>query len=323
MVSGIRVRRMGNANTVYLHALRYLTSSTKMANYDVVFDSINTVPFFAPLVSKAPVVAQIYSIENRLVLFDEIPLRKFLLFVGAYIASSSIPRIYRECEAITISQYSKAHLVAEGFCPEMVHVAYPGISDAFRELLDASPEARRPNHTIVYLGRLKKYKGVQDIIFALHLIKKEIPDVKLLLIGRGDYEEQIRMLVSKLGLGETVKFCGFVSERQKALLLKSASLYLCTSRDEGGWTISAAEAMAAGVPILVTESQRDVIEDGSNGYLLPDSRPATIAEKVCGVLRDPSEWERLSENAEAFSGQFNWDITASVTMSTLVSATSK
>ncbi len=316
VIDGVRIKRMGSQYGVYPRAITYLIGG-QMKDFDVVFESINTIPFFAPVVSRCPVVAQIYSIDNKSILRQEIPIQKMPLLLCAYGLSSAIPSVYRMSNVTTISGLAKARLIQLGFSDEKVSVARPGISDEFRVLLEKQPVCRRPNSTMVYLGRLKKYKGVQDIINALDLLVKRVPDIRLIVIGKGDYEFALRDLVSRRGLADRVVFCGFVSEEEKAALLSSASLYVCTSRDEGGWTIAAVEAMAAGVPILVTSSQQDLLEEGSNGFLLTSSDPQVIADSVCRILQSEAAWRKLSANAISFSKQFNWDRTAESTMAVL------
>lgn len=311
---GIDVHRVGNKYAIYFQVPKYLSSSKFMSAFDVVYESINTVPFFSPIFSRAPVAAQIYSIDNRLVLFQEFPLHKIGPMMGAFAASSVIPALYKKCNVATISRYSKRRLVEEGFQADQVQVAYPGVSDGFRHLVEEAPEVERPNSTLVYLGRLKRYKGIEDLILAMPAVRKKIPLARLLVVGKGEYEGTLRALASQLGIGNAVEFCGFLPEEKKAALLKSASLFLCTSKDEGGWTISAVEAMSAGVPILVTSSQMDVVEEGLNGHLLSSTEPDAIARAALSILEDSSVWSRYSANAKEFSGRFSWDSTARTTM---------
>ena len=111
-----------------------------------------------------------------------------------------------------------------------------------------------------------------------------------------------------------------INEEHKAEILKSSSLYVCTSLDEGGWTIAAVEAMSAGVPVLVSESQKDVVNDGKNGVLLASADPKVIAREVVTMLSDKSNWEIYSSNAKQFSKQFTWENTANATLCVLEEA---
>ncbi|MDA4131268.1 MAG: glycosyltransferase family 4 protein [Thaumarchaeota archaeon] len=319
-IDGVDIQRIGNKYTVYPSALRRLLSSQRKNQFDVIFESINTVPFFSPLFTRSPVVGQIYSLENKSVLLQEMSARMLPIASVAYALSSAIPAVYKNCEITTISNASKEVLVSRGFTSKKVHVAYPGMSDSWPSTLTLTPDIDRPNHSVVYLGRLKKYKGVQDILRALPLIKREIHDIKLRIIGKGDFEPTLRNMVDSLGIQDQVEFCGFVSEIEKARILKESSVYICTSRDEGGWTISAVEAMSAGVPLLVTKSQLDVLDGGKTGWLLENEDPALIAQKVIQMLQDRSLWASLSSSSLRYSKNFNWDGTASKTFEALKKA---
>lgn len=317
-ISGVKVNRMGGKYGVYAAAADFLRRQS--SRFDVVLESINTVPFFAPWFSKVPVVAQIYSIDNRRVLWQEIPVSGLPVMLGAYALSSLIPHVYGKSYVSTISKSSKARLVETGFNIDKVFVAYPGISDRFLAILDSTLESERPGATIVYLGRLKKYKRVQDVIVATKILAKIIPSIRLVIVGKGDYEDSLKVLVNDLGISDIVSFCGFVSEEEKAGILKKASLFVCTSQDEGGWTISGLEAMAAGVPILVSSSQRDLVVDGWNGYLLESSSPEVIAQRAAGLLQNPTLWRQISSNASRFARTYTWDLTADNTMIALTAA---
>ena len=317
IVSGIKVIRAGNRLSVYPYVLRYLIGRHEKMEHDVILESINTIPFFTPVATRTPVVAQIYSIDNRQVLLRELTMATFPMSMGAYTVSLSVPRVFRKCVITTISESSKTRLIQEGFLERNIHVAFPGVSEAFREMLMQGQELDRPNSTIVYLGRLKRYKGVQDIISAIPILRKTIPNIRLLIIGKGDYEATLRELCASLGVLANVEFCGYVSENQKALLLKSASLFVCTSLDEGGWTISGAEALSAGVPIVVSSSQLDLLGGGLNGALVEGGNPSVLAETISRILLDRASWGMLSKHAIEFSSQFNWDRAAAVTLDAL------
>ena len=313
-IDGVNVHRRGNRYTVYPATISRLLTD-RSDNYDVIFESINTIPFFAPLFSRIPVVGEIYSIENKSVLIQEMSLGMMPAAGAAYLLSSTIPSVYKKCEITTISNFAKDALVEEGFDSNKVHVASPGLSNSWIEIAKTREWIERPNNSIVYLGRLKKYKGVQDILHAIPLIRRRIPDIKLSIIGKGDYEPILRRMVESLGIQQNVDFSGFVSEREKARMLNEASLYVCTSRDEGGWTITAIEAMSMGVPVLVTKSQIDVINGGFTGRLLKNEEPSEIAQNAVTLLEDRILWpnsQRMPLNSARSSvGQYCIDYNGS------------
>jgi glycosyltransferase involved in cell wall biosynthesis len=322
VIDDVQVVRRGGTYSIYVEAFKYIMGNAR--KFDVIFESINTIPFLTPLYSPIPTVAQIYSIQNKKLLLYEFSPITFPAMFGPYLLSSSIPLIYRLCEIVTISDYSKIELIRHGFNPSRVHVAYPGIPDNFIKLVnEVDGFVERPNHIIIYVGRLKKYKGVQDILRALPHVRKKIPDVKFWIVGKGDYKKELEKLVKTLNIEDLVVFWGFVSERRKAELLKSSSLFVCTSIDEGGWTISALEAQLCGVPVLLSPSQSNALIHGKTGYLVRDVNPRTLAEQIMKVLNNYELWKILSTNASNWAKDFTWDKTASITLKALRASISR
>ena len=101
----------------------------------------------------------------------------------------------------------------------------------------------------------------------------------------------------------------------KARILKVSSLYVCTSRDEGGWTISSYRSHVGW-----TSRIRNKISTGcccwrvQQAERLDDFNSNSISKNVVSLLQDKSTWTKLSINAMKFSRKFNWDNTAAVTL---------
>ncbi len=74
---------------------------------------------------------------------------------------------------------------------------------------------------------------------------------------------QLRQKVVEMGLVNNARFTGFVTEARKVAILKGNSVFACCSVDERGWTISGPEALWCGVPLVLTESQRDLVQEGA------------------------------------------------------------
>ena len=311
-IDGIKITRCGGRFSVYWSVYRqYLKEGAK---YDVLFESINTIPFFSRLYAVQPVVPLIYSINNGRALIKELGVSAISL-VGL-LGNSLIPMFYRKSSVVTISDTSKQELVAEGFDADRVFVAKPSFDIDFENLVKNIPEPTRPNYRIVYLGRLKKYKGLEILLQAVAILRSSLP-VELLIIGKGDYELQLRRKVGELGLDDCVQFSGFVTKTEKASLLKCCSVFVCCSIDEGGWTIAGLEAMRCGVPLVVTDSQRDLVQEGVTGFIVP-SNPEIVAEKIRMTL--DGDWKSMSIASSSLSAGISWKNSAMVTLKGLRSA---
>ena len=281
------------------------------ANYDVVFESINTLPFFTHLYAVQPVVPLIYSINNGRALLKELGITPISIL--GLLGNSLIPVVYRKSNVVTISDTSKQELVDAGFDAERVFVVKPSFDIDFENFVKTISESTRPNYRIVYLGRLKKYKGIDILLQGIAILRRSL-QVELLIIGKGDYEGQLRRKVDELGLNDCVQFSGFVTDKEKAVLLKSSSVFVCCSIDEGGWTIAGLEAMLCGVPLVVTDSQRDLVQEGITGFIIPP-QPEIVADRIRMVLE--GDWKSMSIASRKLSSGITWNNSAMVALKAL------
>lgn len=311
-VDGVKITRCGGRFSVYYSVYRqYLKDRPK---YDVVLESINTVPFFVRLYAVQPVVPLIYSINNGRALLKELGFTP--ISIVGWLCNFFIPLIYRRSNVLTISETSKQELVAAGFHSDRVFVAKPAVCCDFERFVKIIPESLRPNYRVIYLGRLKKYKGIDVLLQATAILRESIP-IKLLIVGKGDYGGHLRQRVVEMGLTESVKFTGFVSEEEKVLLLKSSSVFVCCSIDEGGCTIAGLEAMKCGIPLVVTDSQRDLVQEGVSGFVIPP-QPEIVADKIRAVL--DGNWARMSTASFRLSAGITWACSAAEALKGLNSA---
>ena len=130
------------------------------------------------------------------------------------------------------------------------------------EQVDINPQAVRQLHSaygispqipiILYLSRLHHNKCADMLIKAVSLISDK-PCFHLLIAGSGEpnYVNYLKQLVISLNLSDRITFTGFVQKEQKNLLLQGADLFVLPSRSEN-FSISTAEAMLAGKPVIVT-----------------------------------------------------------------------
>ena len=114
-------------------------------------------------------------------------------------------------------------------------------------------DSRFPDPTILYLGRLKRYKGVDIVLKAASRMRDAGFSFRLLIAGKGDYLSRLQDLSSRLGLGDTVEFLGYVPEDEKIKLLQRSWIHVLTSPKEG-WGISILEAAACGTPTVASRS---------------------------------------------------------------------
>jgi glycosyltransferase involved in cell wall biosynthesis len=110
-------------------------------------------------------------------------------------------------------------------------------------------KSREKSFEGVFLGRIDRHKGIEDLIHAWEIVAKELPRARLLVIGAGPFLGKAKELVRLARLENIVDFRGYVSGVEKFELLKSARLFVFPSFSEG-FGLAVAEAMACGIPVV-------------------------------------------------------------------------
>lgn len=136
-------------------------------------------------------------------------------------------------------------------------------------------------HTQVY--------NLELLIRTLPLLKAAIPQLEVVLAGDGVLRNALEQLTRELGVGSCVRFVGFLPQEQLATHLRDADIYLSTSLSDSSPS-SLREAMACGVFPVVSDipANREWIQQGENGLLVPPRDPQMWAEQIIAVFQNPS-----------------------------------
>ncbi|MGB9802561.1 1,4-alpha-glucan branching protein domain-containing protein [Desulfofundulus sp.] len=172
---------------------------------------------------------------------------------------------------------------------------------------------RDPN--IVFLGRLVPEKGVQVLLEALVSILERVKGARLLVAGRGPYEEYLKGRVKELGLSMRVEFVGFVDDPGRNRLLELARVAVFPSLYEP-FGIVALEAMAARVPVVVADTGGlgEIVEHGVDGYKVPPGRPDLLAHYITRLLTYPELAVEMCQHAwRKIITNYNWEYIAEET----------
>ncbi len=138
------------------------------------------------------------------------------------------------------------------------------------------------DRVIIYVGRLIYGKGVQDLIYAFKKIEKEFDNVKLLIVGDGDYRKELEKLKDK-----NIIFLGETSHDDVVRLLNASDIFVNPSYSEGLPT-TVLEAGAVGLPVIATDvgGTREIITNDINGFLIPPYDSITLYKHIASLLND-------------------------------------
>jgi glycosyltransferase involved in cell wall biosynthesis len=312
-INGIKVIREGgrqffNFRFLYAYCVRF-----RHEQVDIVIDDMNKIPFFTPLFVKH----NIYGVTHHLFgtsIFLEV---NALLASYVYVMERLAVRLYkrRRVPFIVGSPSTLAELQHERFFPSDIALVNYGVDHA----LHTTTGARKSSTPLIgYFGRLKKYKSVDQLLQSLPGIVRQVPGLKVIIVGEGDDRARLEAMTKELGLTSMVEFTGFVSEERKVELLQQMWFKVTTSSKEG-WGLTVLEANACGTPVIASDVQglRDAVKNNETGLLYTYGNVSELSSKILMLLVDHQLRDRLSRNAIEWAKGFDWEIAAHQTLELL------
>lgn len=305
-IDNIKIIRDGGKYTVYWKARDHYNKQFK-GEFDIVIDEVNTFPFFTPFYVKEPIVCLIHQLAVEFWFYEV----KFPFSLFGYILEPYYLKIYRNFPTFTVSESTKHDLLNLGFSD--IYVIPEGLN---QKALEKIPEKEK-EPTLIYVGRLKRAKRPDHVINVFKLVKEEISNAKLWIVGDGYFKEDLMKIVKRYSL-EDVHFFGRVSERKKMELMKKAHVIVVPSIREG-WGLIITEANACGTPAIGynVPGLKDAIKNGETGLLTERNDQKSLAKTILKFFKDNSFREKLTKNALKWSHDFSWDNSASISLKIL------
>ncbi len=226
--------------------------------------------------------------------------------LGWFLESRVAPAVNRRRPYVAVSEVTRRELAELGVDPERVRVVHNGALPPPPHDVRRSAEPQ-----LLLLGRLVPHKRVELALEAMARLRAEFPTARLVIAGRGWWEEEIREEIERLGLGDRVEMAGFVTEEERHRLLAGSWVSLVPSIKEG-WGLVVVEAGMHGTPTVAFDGTGGITEsivDGETGYLARTDDVDDFVRLVRRLLIDDTERRRLGKGAEAFAAGFTWDAT--------------
>lgn len=221
-----------------------------------------------------------------------------------FVKSRLIRMSVQQADCVTCdSPHLLPRLAALGAKADSVHIINFGVDTELfrpggmsRDLV--SELGLRPGPIVISLRSLRPIYDVATLIGAVPLVLKEVPDAAFVIAGDGDQRQLLERQSVSLGVSENVRFVGMLPNDVLPDCLTSADVYVSTSLSDAGIAASTAEAMACGLPVVVTDfgDNGSWVRDGETGYLFPCGDSDRLAERLILLLRDAQLRERLGAN---------------------------
>ena len=304
-LDGIDIHRTGARYTFLFAAAAYYLRHLSRESFDVVVEDLNKVPLFTPCWTRSRIVLLVHHLFG-LTAFEEagIPIAS-----ATWLLERPIPWIFSNTPTIAVSESTKKDLVKRGLHPEQIKVIPNGI--------DLDWYTPHPNHarsvdpTVLYLGRLKKYKRIDLLLHAVDKLAQQGVEVTLKIAGTGDDLRRLESLCIKLDITNQVDFMGYVSEKKKLELLQTCWLHALTSSKEG-WGISCLESSACGTPTVASDSPglRESVVSGETGLLVPHGDQQKLTLAIGSLLSNHQAREEMGRRGRRFAERYSWDNSA-------------
>jgi glycosyltransferase involved in cell wall biosynthesis len=297
---GLRVVRRGswwNFNLILPGVMRREFSRPAP---DLVIEDINKVPCFTPWWTTAPVAVIVPHLFGTTA-FREAPLPVALYVV---VLEHLIPWCYRHSRFLVISESTRDDLIARGIAAAAIEVVHCGVDhDLYRR--DGTP--KDPEPSILYVGRLRRYKGVDWVIRVMPQVLKRVPKARLVVIGDGPDRARLEATLQRSGAARAVTFLGFVPRAEMARRMQSAWALIQPSPKEG-WGLTVIEAGACGTAVVAADSPglRDSVRRDETGILVPFGDDPLLERALVQVLEDEPLRRKLAEGGTQWASRFTW-----------------
>lgn len=215
------------------------------------------------------------------------------------------PMLCKARKIISSSDYVRDSML-EKFKDKTVTISPAVDSDMFHPA-----ESRSDSHRVVFVGSLKKsdgHKNLDGLLLACELLRQEIADLTITVVGDGDGRAVYEELARDLRLADITTFTGWLERAELACTYREGAVFALASRQDS-FPLVITEAMASGLPVVTTRvgGIPTLVEDGVDGLLVPPDDLGALVDALRRVLMDQDLACRLGRaGREKAVRSLNW-----------------
>ncbi len=228
--------------------------------------------------------------------------------------------LLRRADAITVASRALETLVwSMGIAPERVFYLPNGVRPSTLNLQPSTFNLQPSTFNLLLYTRFWEL-DVREVVAALVGVAARCPNVRLIIVGRGERgeENELLRLVQRTGLASFVDYRGWLMPDHIPATLAEADVALMPMRDtlinRARGLAKLLELMGAGLPIVASRvgQAAEYLEHGVSGWLVPPENPGALAEAVLRLIGDADLRQRLGIGAQHAARQYSWDLLAPI-----------
>jgi glycosyltransferase involved in cell wall biosynthesis len=209
----------------------------------------------------------------------------------------------RTAAAFAVSRRIEAHCLQAGIPRDRI-VMIPGTTDIERFTPAADPSPIRAEFAlgegpvVVSVARMAADRGHDLLVTGFGRVLDDVPDARLLLVGKGQHRPHVQGLVAAMRLERRVLFTGY-RDRDLPSVLAAGSCFALMAAGSDESCRAALEAMAVGRPVVARRvgALAETVVHGETGLLVSDDKPETVATALLEILRDPERGAAMGRAA--------------------------
>ncbi len=298
----VTVYRRGGRKSVFPHTVARLFA--RRLDADVALEIVNGITFLTPLWLRVPHVQYVHHVHREQYIEEMGRFGQLAAFVAE---TAPLRWLYRRGRFVTVSEATARQLMALGIPREAIEVNYHG-----PEPDEYGPGTRATEPTLIYLGRLKRYKRIEVLLDVV----EAAPGAVLDIVGTGEHRPVLEAEIAARGLQDRVRLHGFVDHERKVELLRRSWVLVTASAAEG-WGLTTLEAAACATPsvALGVGGLAEAVQHERTGLLARDY--ADMVVQTRRILGDAELRERLGANALRRAHELGWRHTVGRTLAVL------
>ncbi|MDD5369027.1 MAG: glycosyltransferase [Anaerolineaceae bacterium] len=221
--------------------------------------------------------------------------------------------VYNHADAVVVyGEHVKRYLLTEGVPAERIFVTTHAVdNDLYNQPVPLEKKASlrqklvipEDQKIVLFLGRLETIKGLPYLLEAFALLDRK--DTCLVIAGEGSERGPLEQQATRLGIGDRVRFSGYVNNAAALLFYACSSVFvlpsITTPQGKETWGLVVNEAFNQGLPVIATDAvgaaAGGLVEDGVNGFIVPERDSRALAGALQKLLDDPDLRQRMGANA--------------------------